>query len=92
MARSIKMYKTYLFRNKDPIIDELRTALQMEAKATGVSVSKMERKACELSGLSFSTPAGWFRKEIRRPQFATLKAFARAIDSDLTLTRRNGRK
>jgi hypothetical protein len=90
--RTIKLYKTYSFRNKDPIIDELRTALQMEAKATGISDKKMERKACELSGLSFSTPAGWFRKTTRRPQFATLNAFARAIDHDLTLRKRNGRR
>ena len=88
MSRTIKMYKTYMFRNKDPIVDTLRTALQQEAKLTGISERKMERIACELSGLSNSTPAGWFRKGIKRPQFATLNAFARAIDHELTLTRR----
>lgn len=86
--RTIKMYKTYSFRNKDPIVDVLRTALQKEAKATGVSERKMERIACELSGLSNGTPAGWFRKEIKRPQFATLNAFARAIDHELMLVKK----
>ncbi|WP_442784050.1 hypothetical protein [Collimonas fungivorans] len=87
--RTIKMYKTYSFRNKDPIIDIMRTALQDEAKATGISERKMQRIACELSGLSPGTPTGWFRKGVKRPQFASLNAFARAIDYDLTLVRRN---
>jgi hypothetical protein len=92
MARTIKLYKTYMFRNKDPIVDILRTAMQSEAKATGVSERKMQRMACELSGLSGSTPTGWFHGDVKRPQFATLNAFARAIDHELTLVSRSNGK
>jgi len=34
------MYKSYLFKTKDPVIDLLRTALQFEAEAQGVKFAR----------------------------------------------------
>jgi hypothetical protein len=80
----MKLYKSYRFRTKDPIIDKLRTAFQdakrREPKLTFQAIS-------EDSGLSVQTPGNWFNGDTRRPQFATCMAFARAIGCDLVIVR-----
>lgn len=71
-----KLYATYAFRDKDPVIDYLRTA---KAKA-GVSTSKVAKD----SGVSPATLANWFGGTTRRPQFATVVAAARGIGPEGT--------
>ena len=51
----IKIYKTYRFRIKDPIIDKVRTATQEEARAQGVDERVILNRACRNSGVSPST-------------------------------------
>lgn len=67
----IRMYNTYSFRDKDPVIDYLRTA----KKRVGCSNGKISRD----SGVSPTTLASWFDGKTRRPQFATVMAAARGI-------------
>jgi hypothetical protein len=63
----MKTYKTYVFRNQDPIIDELRTIVQ---------ASGLKRKQITDCGVSSTTISNWFGKKTKRPQFATISAVA----------------
>ena len=64
-----KLYKSYSFINKDPVIDYLRTPVK------GKSYGKLAND----SGVSVSCIANWFDGPTKRPQFATIAAVARAI-------------
>jgi transcriptional regulator with XRE-family HTH domain len=77
--RTLKIYKSYSFRNKDPIIDKLRTIIKDE----GFSFAKIERK----SGVTANTLHNWFNGKTRRPQFATVNAVARCMGYDLGLAK-----
>jgi hypothetical protein len=78
MAKSkLKIYRTYRFIDKDPIIDKMRTVVE-GSNATYLRIH-------ELSGISTTTLTNWFHGDTRRPQFATLNAVARALDHELAL-------
>jgi hypothetical protein len=66
-------YNTYRFqeKDKDPVIDVLRTAQQDANIKPG--------KIATASGVSPSTIHGWFYGKTRKPQFATVVAVARSI-------------
>jgi transcriptional regulator with XRE-family HTH domain len=64
-------YKSYSFQDKDPIIDEVRTIVQM----SGATYKRIE----EDSGVTFATLRAWFQGKTRKPQAATLNAVARAL-------------
>jgi DNA-binding phage protein len=70
----IKLYKSYSFRDKDPVIDHLRTAVQK----SGNKYSKIS----EDSGVSSGTLSNWFEGTTKRPQFATVAAVARSLGPD----------
>ena len=66
----LRVYKSYNFREKDPVIDALRTA---------VSDSNLSyKKLHELSNVSNSTMTNWFMGRTKRPMFCTVWAVARA--------------
>ena len=67
----IKTYRTYMFRDKDPAIDELRTIVQDSEKSYD--------EVSELSGVAASTLYQWFHGETRRPHNASLEAVGRAL-------------
>lgn len=65
-ARTLHVYKSYNFVDKDPVIDFARTAVQS---------SKMTmRQIHERSNVSRTTLYGWFKRRTRRPQFAPIAA------------------
>jgi hypothetical protein len=68
MARTMKLYKSYVFKEKDPIIDAMRTAYE--------DAGGRYRDIKEKSGVSYSTIHNWFNGTTRRPQFATVAEFA----------------
>jgi hypothetical protein len=74
-GRTIAVYKSYSFVDKDPIIDKLRTVVQDSKKSN--------EEVHALSGVSTSTLDGWFRGRTKRPQFATINAVGRALGYDL---------
>ena len=80
MSGYIKPYRTYVFRNKDPIIDKLRTVVDDSKQSYSL--------IAESSGVSATTIYNWFHGKTRRPQFATLNAVARSLGRELTLTER----
>ena len=65
-----KLYKTYVFRDKDPVIDHLRTAVKDDGRKRS--------QLAQDSGVSAATLSNWFEGTTRRPQFATVAAVARA--------------
>lgn len=71
MAGIIKTYRTYMFVNKDPAIDELRTIVQDSEKSYG--------EISEDSGVAESTLWSWFHGDTRRPQNASLEAVGRSL-------------
>ena len=72
-----KLYKSYLFRTKDPVIDELRTLIQdaNKARIKHSTLLKIERDG----GPSASAMRGWFFGKVRRPQTSAVEAAGRAV-------------
>jgi len=75
--RTITFHSSYNFVDKDPVIDICRTA-----KADSGMTDQQIR---EHGGPAVSTMEGWFTRATRRPQFATVEAFARAIGKTFVL-------
>jgi hypothetical protein len=74
----MKLYKSYMFRGKDPAIDELRTVVQDETGDKALKRSTLTAIE-ESGGPTVSCMQGWFRGKTRRPQNATLEAAGRAL-------------
>jgi transcriptional regulator with XRE-family HTH domain len=77
---TFKIYKSYSFIDKDPIIDVVRTALQ-ETKLSYIDVH-------DLSGVSTSTLYNWFDGQTRRPTHAAVAAVLGALGYEVTVARR----
>lgn len=75
----LKLYRSYSFKDKDPIIDRIRTVMQDE----GLS----NQDIADSSGVSATTLHNWFKGETQRPQFATVMAVTRSMGYDLQLVR-----
>lgn len=76
-------YKSYSFRDKDPIIDEVRTVF---AKS-GATYQRVE----DDSGVTVKTLRNWFDGGTRRPQAATLNAVLRALGYKLGVVQMRGK-
>jgi DNA-binding phage protein len=61
----LRTYKSYLFLDKDPIIDFARTRVYANGGPS---------KMAKASGVAPTTLYNWFHKKTRRPQFATVAA------------------
>jgi hypothetical protein len=70
----VHLYKTYSFKDKDPVIDTLRTAFQ-DGKHEIIELSAQ-------SGVSPTCIYNWFYGPTKRPQHATVMAVARAMRCD----------
>ena len=65
------LYKTYLFKDKDPAIDRLRTA---------ITRSKLSYEQIEdASGVRVATLHSWFSGKVRTPRHATMAAVVGAL-------------
>ena len=73
-----KAYQSYLFRNKDPVIDRLRTLIA----DADVSHQYIENK----SGVTARTLYAWFHGKTKRPQHCTIAAVAAALGFEVTFT------
>lgn len=82
--RTIHIYKSYSFRTKDPVIDELRTLVR-DSKKSYTMISNT-------SNVSASTLHNWFHGETRRPQSASIEAVGRALGWKRTWVKMRGRK
>ena len=73
----MKLYKSYSFRSKDPVIDQLRTIVQdtYGAKIDYGTLAKIEQEG----GPTPTCMANWFWGKTRRPQSASVEAAGRAM-------------
>ena len=73
----MKLYSSYMFRDKDPAIDVLRTLIgdTIGGTVNGKALSKIAKQG----GPTTSAMKGWFFGKTRRPQNATLEAAGRAL-------------
>ena len=77
----IHIYRTYPFGGKDPVIPKV-LALQEE-------VGMRQGDTALIAGLSPHTPGNWRKPDgVRRPQFASIAAFAAALGYDIEFKRR----
>lgn len=81
---ALNIYKTYSFRTKDPVIDQLRTMV----KDSKMSYSAISHK----SGVSTTTLYNWFHGKTRRPQSASIEATGRALGYQRTWVKIHNRK
>lgn len=72
-----RLYKSYVFKNKDPAIDELRTLAEdyWGERVSGSVLRDMENNG----GPTKSCMQQWFFGKTKRPQSATLEAAGRSI-------------
>jgi len=78
-----KVYRTYSFKDKDPVIDELRTLVE---NSDGTQYDAADR-----ANLSHKTVDGWFFGATRRPQSASVEAFGRALGWKRSWVKMNGK-
>jgi hypothetical protein len=67
----MRVYDTYRFIDKDPVIDEMRTAW----RDSGMKVSTVAR----IANMASATPTSWFGGKTKRPQNASICAFMGAL-------------
>jgi len=73
----MKTYGSYVFKDKDPSIDELRTVIEDHYGAKIHNALFVDIEA--LGGPASSTMYNWFFGDTLRPQNPTLEAAGRAI-------------
>ena len=75
MTRALKLYKSYVFIDKDPVIDVMRTIVKDSSK----TYAQVEIA----SGVKAQTLRNWFGGDTKRPQFATVAAVARGLGKSI---------
>ncbi|HEX3412845.1 MAG TPA: hypothetical protein VHT00_14090 [Stellaceae bacterium] len=75
MARFIMTYRTYNWRQKNPVIDRVRTILQDE----GLYTKKKRATLHALTGVAVATYDGWFEGETKDPKHTTIMATLSAL-------------
>lgn len=74
----MRLYKSYMFTNKDPVIDEMRTLMQTQY-GNGKIDAKAMQEVEDDGGPTATTMRNWFYGKTRRPQNASIEAAGRAI-------------
>lgn len=72
----LKLYRSYMFRNRDPVIDELRTIVN---EAYGRVGYKAYKDIEANGGPTVTCLHNWFEGDTKRPQSATVEAAGRAM-------------
>lgn len=75
MAADLKLYRTYRFIDKDPVVDKIRTVFKDE----GLLGPRGYNIAHQLSGVSISTYKNWFDGDTKRPTNVTIEATLTAL-------------
>lgn len=79
---TLKIYRSYNFIDKDPIIDVVRTIVE----DSGDSYEKVHAA----SGVSVGTLGNWFNGKTKRPQYATIMAVVYAMGGSVQIVDANG--
>lgn len=86
MTRTIGAYKSYNFRDKDPVIDIVRRIVELYAAEHDIKFTVAMHKIAIASGVSYACMNQWFYGTTCRPQFATVQAVVRACGSNFTIS------
>lgn len=70
---NVRLYRTYRFIDKDPVIDEMRTLIQDEGLMKKLTIVH------QLSGVATATLDNWFNGETVSPQNRTVSAVATSL-------------
>ena len=73
MAKWARIYRTYSYIDKNPVIDKVRTLVQDEGLFTKLGIVH------EISNVSKSTLVGWFHGDVKHPQHHTVAAVVSAL-------------
>lgn len=84
MPTTLKIYKSYSFTTKDPVIDRLRTIIEDEKVSY--------RDVHEASDVAVSTMYNWFHGKTRRPTHAATAAVLGALGYEYQIVKRQGAK
>jgi len=71
-------FGTYRFKDKDPVIDIMRSLIQLEANVRAVSFDAACRKVADDAGVSYGCLIGWFHGRTVSPKFSNLQRVAHA--------------
>jgi hypothetical protein len=77
------MYDTYRFKDKDPIIDIVRTCVEIFAATRNVSFAQGVKHVSLASGVSQSCIWAWFAGHTKYPRFSTIMAVVYATGRDV---------
>jgi transcriptional regulator with XRE-family HTH domain len=77
----INVYRTYQFKDKDPVIDALRVILEENG------LDGKHKTVHEISGVSQATLHNWFKGNTKRPQYATISAVSSSLGYETTFVR-----
>jgi hypothetical protein len=80
------IYQSYVFKDKDPVIGELRSLLEDRFKR--VLVGKDLRHVSSHGGPSVGAMRSWFWGKTRRPTNATIEAAGRSVGYERVWRRR----
>lgn len=74
---SMRVYKSYLFKDKEPVIDMTRTLFEdfFGRRIDGKMLAEIEKSGGPTTGCM----RGWFFGETKRPKNETIEASGRAI-------------
>lgn len=73
----MKLYRSYKFKDYDPIIDKIEEVLYVD----GMTKAEIAR----LSGVSTTTLYNWQRKKTRSPKASTVNATLHVMGYELTI-------
>lgn len=79
---ALRIYNSYVFRDKDPIVDAIRTCRQ-DVKFSFKGIE-------ENGGAKAQTVRNWEQGKVRRPQFATVWASIKAMGKNSIYTGADG--
>lgn len=76
-----RQYRTYRYKDKNPVIDKIRTIVQDEGLFKKLEVLH------QLSGVSRTTLDNWFHGETKNPQHHTIAAVVTSLGYEETFQR-----
>lgn len=76
------VYPSYLFKDHDPILDQIDTLFELAGKGADVRL----KKVAEETKVSTSTIHNWRKRKTKKPQFATTAAVINYLGGELTVT------
>lgn len=80
------LYKTYMFKDKDPIIELVRQCVDIFATVNSLSENRALDELSKASGVSKGTIYQWFYGVTRMPRFCCVAAVVRATGKEITVS------